>query len=170
MTTIDSDIEDITRTIWTTLFDLDLELGGVSLPGPESTVTSCVQIDGDWHGALVLQCPLELGRSLATAMFQGDSEPDVGQVRDALGELANMTGGNVKAVLPGSCRVSLPAVVVGSDYDLSIVGTSTVSAVSFICNGHPLLVTLFKRSDATDSAVTAIATEAGSQFGSGAER
>ena len=108
MAAIDADIKDIARTIWATLFELPLEDGDAAQLGPESTVTSCVHIDGAWHGAVVLQCPLTLARTLTAAMFQADAAPELDEVHDALGELANMVGGNVKALLPGTVA-HLPA-------------------------------------------------------------
>jgi chemotaxis protein CheX len=154
MITIGADIEGITRTIWATLFDLPLELGDAGEPGAESSVTSCVQIDGDWHGALVLKCPMALAQTLTAQMFQTESAPDLDDVRDALGELANMVGGNVKALLPAPSQISLPAVAMGSDYQLSVVGTSEVASISFSCDGHPLLVTLLQRLGPSDVVAT----------------
>jgi chemotaxis protein CheX len=144
--TISTDIEGITRTMWATLFDLSLESGHVGEIGPESSVTSCVQIDGAWYGALVMMCPMALARTLTAQMFQAESDPDLDDVRDALGELANMLGGNVKALLPAPSQISLPAVAIGSDYELSVVGASEVARASFSCDGQPLLVTLLQRS------------------------
>jgi|SRR5579859_94311 len=156
MVTISADIEDITRTIWATLFDLPLELRDAGELGPESSsVTSCVQIDGAWHGALVLKCPMALAQTLTAQMFQTDElVPDLEEVRDALGELANVVGGNVKALLPAPSQISLPAVAIGSDYELSVIGTSEVASVSFSCDGHPLLVTLLQRSGPSDQVAT----------------
>jgi CheY-specific phosphatase CheX len=147
---IDDDIKDIAMTIWATLFELPLEDGDAAPLGPESTVTSCVQIDGAWHGAVVLQCPLTLARTLTAAMFQADTAPELDEIHDALGELANMLGGNVKALLPGPSRISLPAVAVGSDYHLSVVGTDAVTSLSFACDGHPLRITLLQQSGQAD--------------------
>ena len=152
MTAIDDDIKDVARTIWATLFELPLEDGDAAQLGPESTVTSCVQINGAWHGAVVLQCPLTLARTLTAAMFQADTAPELDEVHDALGELANMLGGNVKALLPGPSRISLPAVAVGSDYHMSVVGTNAVTSLSFTCDGHPLRVTLLQQSGQADPA------------------
>lgn len=140
-----ADMEGITRAIWATLFDLSLELGHPGEISRESSVTSCVQIDGGWNGALLLRCPMPLARTLTTQMFQAEAEPGFDEVRDALGELANMLGGNVKALLPARAQVSLPAVAIGTDYELSVVGTSEVARVMFSCDDQPLLVTLVQR-------------------------
>jgi chemotaxis protein CheX len=141
-----AEIEDIAQSIWATLFDIALETGGSLDLGSESTVCSCVQIDGAWSGAVVLKCPLSLAALLTSAMFQSGDEPGMDEIRDALGELANMLAGNIKGLLPEPCRVSLPAVAIGSDFELGVVGTKMVRTVSFTYAGHPLLILLLRRS------------------------
>jgi len=69
--------------------------------------------------------------------------------------LANMVGGNVKALLPEPCRISLPAVADGMDYRLSVPGARPVTAVTWTCGGEPLMVRLLKRRSA-DSAASAV--------------
>jgi len=44
-------------------------------------------------------------------------------VRDVLGELANMIGGNLKSNFSSQVRLSMPSVMDGSDYDLRICGS-----------------------------------------------
>ena len=143
MTQIEADIEDITQTIWGTLFDLPLSGARASPLGPEALLTGCVQIVGGWRGAVMLQCPMSLAVTLTEQMFRSGSAPSVDDVRDALGELTNVIGGNVKALFPGPSQLSLPAVAVGSDYDLGVVDASAVT-VAFTCDGQPLTVTLFE--------------------------
>jgi chemotaxis protein CheX len=142
MAELEAQIDDITRTIWGTLFDLPLNRAGPAPLGPETVVTGCVQIVGSWRGAVMLRCPMSLASTLADQMFRSGSALSVDDVRDALGELTNVIGGNVKALFPGTCQLSLPAVVVGSDYDLGVVDTSAVTTVAFTCDGQPLMVTL----------------------------
>jgi CheY-specific phosphatase CheX len=54
-------------------------------------------------------------------------------VRDALGELANMLAGNLKSVLPGGAVLSMPSVIEGSDYSLQICGHLSIERVPFWC-------------------------------------
>lgn len=144
MADIDTDIEDITRTIWATLFELPLRVEGESRLGSESLMTACVQVVGAWTGAVILQSPMTLARTLADQMFQSDRPLTLDEVRDALGELANMIAGNVKALFPGPSRISLPTVAAGNDYQFDVVDGSAVSTVFFSCDGEPLRVTLFQ--------------------------
>jgi CheY-specific phosphatase CheX len=146
VTTIELDIEEITGMIWQSLFDLPLERVGNPQAEVEPAVTGFVSIDGAWNGAVMVRCPITLATTLTASMFQAASPPTFDDVRDALGELTNMVAGNVKALLPSPCNLSLPAVALGTDYALSVLGTTTLASVSFTCDGNPLLVTLLQRS------------------------
>ncbi len=154
MTTIEFDIEEITGMIWQSLFDLPLERVSDAQPEGEPAVTGFISIDGAWSGAVMVRCPITLATTLTASMFQAASAPTFDDVRDALGELTNMVAGNVKALLPSPCNLSLPAVALGTDYALSVLGTTTVACLSFICDGHPLLVTLLERSPDTGASAT----------------
>lgn len=149
-TVVDADLEAITRTIWGTLFELPLSVADAAAPLGPSTVTGIVHIDGAWAGAVVLRCPMALARMLTAAMFQTDLDPSDADVGDALGELVNMTAGNVKALLPEPCGISLPAVAFGRDYQLNVIGTAVVATAQLICAGHPLEVTLLHGTSGKD--------------------
>lgn len=146
MTVVDNDLDQIARTIWGTLFELPLEDGRAATLDQDATVTSVVHIDGAWRGAVVLRCPMALAAAVTAAMFQADVEPEADDIRDALGELANMVAGNVKALLPEPCGISLPAVAFGLDYQLQVVGTVPIAQAAFSSGGQPLVVTLLERS------------------------
>src|SRR4051794_9628760 len=70
-------------------------------------VVSAVQIVGDWQGAVRLDIDLELARR-ACANLVGLEPADLSpqDIRDAAGELANMTGGSVKALCSPTSRLS----------------------------------------------------------------
>lgn len=144
MIVIEAEIDDITRTIWETLFDLPLNGARPSPLGPETVLTGCVQVVGTWRGAVMLQCPMSLASTLTEQMFRSGSAPSVDDVRDALGELTNVIAGNVKALFPGTSQLSLPAVAVGSDYEMGVIDAGAATTVAFTCDGEPLTVTLFE--------------------------
>lgn len=144
--TIEVDIEEIIGIIWTSLSDLPLKRVDHAQLAEEPAVTGFVSIDGAWDGAVMVRCPMTLATSLTTAMFRATSPPSFDDVRDALGELTNMVAGNVKALLPSPCNLSLPAVALGTDYALSVLGTTSLARVSFMCDDSPLVVTLLQRS------------------------
>src|SRR4029450_7757910 len=70
-------------------------------------LSASVQISGGWEGTVLVSCPEALAQRVAGVMFDTESASD-DEIRDALGEVANMTAGNVKALVESYCRLSLP--------------------------------------------------------------
>lgn len=143
MTAVEDAIREITASIWETLFTLPLDRGEPGLVVAEPTVTGCVTIDGAWTGAVILRCDRQLATSLSAELFQS-ADPQPADVRDTLGELTNMLAGNIKALLPEPSRISLPAVALGGDYDLSVVGTTELLTVPFRCGSGSFTVTVLE--------------------------
>jgi len=80
---------------------------------------ACVQITGAWRGTVTVAADAELVRAVAAALLAVPPER-VGEAdrADALGELAGMVAGNLKAVLPPPCYLSKPAVAAGDGAEL----------------------------------------------------
>jgi chemotaxis protein CheX len=146
MNSFSTEIEEIVKMIWSTLVEVPIEPGGQA-QSDDSTVTGIVNIDGAWHGAVLVRCPLALASMVTAAMFGDDERPSLEDVRDALGELTNMVAGNVKALLPQPSVISLPTVAFGSDYEIGVLGTHIVASVPFTSGSQPLLVSVVQRSD-----------------------
>jgi chemotaxis protein CheX len=122
---------------------------GDLLPGPEASICelgASVQFTGDWEGAVLVSCDSAWARDAAAAMFA--SHPDelsTNDIADALGELANMIGGNVKPLLPASASLSLPTVVQGADMRLGIPGARQWLGVTYRRGPSELSVRIFER-------------------------
>jgi chemotaxis protein CheX len=146
VTDVESDITQIAYSIWETLFSapLDRAPAGSLLRDDTPLMTGCIQIDGAWNGAVMLQCPQALAERLSAELFQPDGAITPDEVHDTIGELTNMLAGNVKALLPEPSRISLPAVAQGADYDLRVMGTRVEAAVAFTCLEQLLVVTLLR--------------------------
>jgi chemotaxis protein CheX len=96
-----------------------------------------VHISGSWSGSVVVECPERFSRLVAATMF--GSEPDSvedEELVDVVGELANMAGGNVKALLEGESSLSLPTVVRGSDFRVVVPGTHLSRSLAYESQGH----------------------------------
>lgn len=92
-------------------------------PGGES-VTASIQISGSFDGAVHVTCPREVAIQVAGRMFgRPFSTLMDDEVRDALGELANMVAGNLKSRLAGRSLLSLPTVVEGAGYEVTRLGS-----------------------------------------------
>lgn len=110
MIALERHLVEITRTVWrcTLGFDvLHLALLDSSDRGPQARAT--VSLRGAWTGQLSVFCSDTLARRAAGVLFGRPPESiTAAESLDALGELANMTGGNLKALLPGPCELSTP--------------------------------------------------------------
>ena len=146
----ESELVEITELVWNSMLDLPLVLRVPGDPAParngSRTFTGCVQVTGAWEGAITVHCSEELARTITAAMFGSEPEETTNEeVSDALGELANMIGGNVKALMPEPCKLSLPTVADGVDYRLKIPGTQPLTAVVWTCGDEPLMVRILVR-------------------------
>lgn len=97
-------------------------------------LTATIHLAGDWKGALALECGHQQACAFA-ARFLSMEEPQMVDdvVRDVLGELANMIGGNLKCVLAGGLRLSMPSVVDGPDHNLRVCRAGVKERLVFEC-------------------------------------
>jgi len=108
-----SKLNEITEKVWSMVLGFRLEPMPFDVKRAESEplVLGQVVISGAWRGAVTLGCSAGLARLAAAAMFgKLATEADQTEIRDALGELTNMVGGNFKTLLEGDCRLSMPDV------------------------------------------------------------
>ncbi|MGN6522115.1 MAG: chemotaxis protein CheX [Actinomycetes bacterium] len=116
-----------------------------------------VSITGDWNGNVVVGTTLAGARALAAGMLMLD-EADLAEadVADVLGELANMVGGNVKALLPTPHSLSLPFVVLQEGASPLLPHSVEAARVDRIWGQHPVSVVVHA---AVPSTLTALAPE-----------
>lgn len=157
------EIGQLTATAWETVLGLDVKSSVEPMSPSEydHVVAASVQITGAWHGALVIFCPATLARRVASVMFALTPDETSGElIQDALGELANIIAGGVKALIPGTCTLTLPTVADGAVFTLRIRGSYVVSEVGFECEGHPFRVSLLAKGE-SDGAKAAADAAAG---------
>ena len=135
------EIRSLTSSIWETMLGLPLEEARETALDSGPTLMGSVRITGAWNGKLDVRCTPSLARRAAAAMFACDQDGlSEEEVRDALGEIANMAGGNIKALLPQPNALSIPVVV---DLDAATPAPSSgVCLVQFACDADPLSVQL----------------------------
>ena len=114
-------------------------------PGQDIEVTAVVGIAGELCGVFKFACGTSAARMMAARML-GITEAEAGdQQWDAIGEICNMVAGNFKSKLPGigeRCMLSVPTIVVGSNYRLRTVAAKRRLEYRFLVQGAPLRVTL----------------------------
>lgn len=141
-----ADLEGVTRDVWTSFLDGDdagLVAGGEGIA--DDRVTACVHLAGAFSGSVTVQCLDSAARAAAAVLFAipADAVTD-GELVDAIGEIANMVGGNVKSMLPGHSSLSLPAVAQGHRSSLTVAGASVVRQVHLMWRREPVVITLWQ--------------------------
>jgi hypothetical protein len=108
----DATVQAIAEEAWTALVGEDELLVPLPLDLPADTVSSWVEVVGPWTGSVVLTCGPDTAAELTRCLLRGHAPAELEDedVEDALGELANVLGGNVKALLPGPSALGLPEV------------------------------------------------------------
>ena len=77
----------------------------------DSSLGARVAITGEARALMTLVCDEAFARYLACTMFMmSDEELTEDEVHDAIGELVNIVGGNVKGIIPAETNLSLPCV------------------------------------------------------------
>jgi chemotaxis protein CheX len=120
--------QDVFQTMLNYPVDWSEEEGG---PIPDA-VTAAVFLAGSWQGAVMMECP-QTQAFVFTGRLMKISEPaDMNDdVRDALGEIVNVIGGNMKSILPAGVSLSIPSVLDGSDYAYRICGANEKETMFF---------------------------------------
>jgi chemotaxis protein CheX len=109
--TTGEELAALVEEIWVSLLSdseplVPLYDAAAPIPNPWSAQ---VTIDGDWHGIVRVDLDAPLAETLTARMLGGlPGAPAEDALEDAMGELANVIGGNVKSLLPGEGALSLP--------------------------------------------------------------
>jgi chemotaxis protein CheX len=136
----ESDLLTIADQVWTSYLDLDGASPLLAFPAdtPANEVSASVSVTGAWQGHVVLTCSDLAARHIGAALLSIElGEVTDADIADALGELANIIGGNVKSLLPEPCALSLPHVVTGATMWPSV---AAVCRLSGIWLGEPVSV------------------------------
>jgi CheY-specific phosphatase CheX len=141
----ENEVRQITEETWRLILGEDLARSPqlVNVADIEDSIAACAQIVGDWQLAVVIYCSTATARHAASIMFEIESsEPPLEDIHDCMCELINIISGNVKGVLSGSSRLSLPSLVKGDDFKIMFPRHVLLGEAGFIYRGQPLLVLL----------------------------
>ncbi len=111
-----SELAQIVESVFGSMLSLETRQSGSPWPAGTHRVRAMVRVTSGWNGAVLMECDPDQARRFAARFLSMDAADTVDDlVRDVLGELANMIGGNLKCVLKGGMRLSLPTVVETGD-------------------------------------------------------
>ena len=119
--TYETEVQQIVGDVFHAMLHCDAQPTTESSAAGVDLLTATVFFAGTWDGAVLVECPAEAAMNFAALLLRlpwdGLTAEDA---RDALGEIVNMIGGNLKSVLPHGVTLSLPMVVNGRDYGCKI--------------------------------------------------
>src|ERR1035438_4873525 len=114
--TLTSALAQIVESVFETMISLEVTECGVPWFASSDRLTSALHLAGEWSGVVLLECDRRQACRFAGRFLSMDAPDTVDDVvRDVLGELANMIGGNLQGVLTPGIRLSMPSIVDGSD-------------------------------------------------------
>ena len=119
--------------------------------GPlNNSISGIIGLAGKSKGLLAIHLPKPLATAITTAFLGMDVQEIDEDVCDAVGELANMLGGNLKSALDpkgSEIQLSMPTAIHGEEYAIDCLANAIKVAVPFELEGTTFLVELQLRSE-----------------------
>lgn len=133
------------------IFSTMLFLEVTSLPGepaamPDQRMLSgMLGFAGNLQGTVIIHLPEAVAIAITNAFLELDLDEVTDEVKDAIGELANMVAGGIKYLLPEQgqdVQLSIPSVVSGRGYTCEATGKTERFAVEFETAGGRFITEL----------------------------
>jgi CheY-specific phosphatase CheX len=143
--TFKTETTQIVSDVFTSMLGMYVVPTEAAWPPCHPVITAAVYFSGSWKGALQITCStkqtLEFSRRLLSATTLTSRAEDV---CDSFGEIANMIGGNLKAILPRTVLLSTPSVLLGSECSLRANKINAHCRQAYRCALGPFWVTLIE--------------------------
>jgi flagellar motor switch protein FliN len=124
ITAVEKTISNCVMETFETMLSMNLaKVGMVTDPGlNDKRLVSCVHFAGEVVGTLSMHVSRDFARLIATTMLGIDEEAlDEEEIKDVLGELANIICGNLRSDFQDNdlaCVISTPSITRGSDFKI----------------------------------------------------
>ena len=146
-------IIDSTQEIFSSMIFLEVTPGD-PFKRPDEPLTNSISgiigLAGTMQGSLAIHLSNDAALAVTTAFLGMDVEEIDEDVKDAIGELANMLGGSLKSVLDPSgsdIKLSMPSTIYGEEYSIDCLDEAESVAVPFSFDGHTFIVELQMRTE-----------------------
>jgi chemotaxis protein CheX len=143
----ENDLAEMVDQVWMSYLDPEglhplIPTGDHAQP---SEVHSSVSITGSWTGHVVYASSTTAARKAAAAFLAMEPEevsPE--DLSDVLGELANIVGGNVKAMVRPGALLSLPQVVLAPESTTKYPNAERISGLYGRWEGEPVSISVWQ--------------------------
>lgn len=139
------DVREISSDVWASFLGGERELLSASEPLAPNVegVHAWVGVSGAWDGQVMLEMTAVTALAATSAMLGTDDvAPD--DVIDAVGELVNMVGGNIKSLMPAPSNLTLPTVVQGRVTRAVTLDVVELCRADLSWGGQPLRVSVWE--------------------------
>ncbi len=136
------EMERVVTSVFDTMMGLNVEPVDAPWHPGRDRLVAAVQLIGMTNGVIVLETDQQHARKFAGCLL-GMEPPETvdDDVRDALGELANVIGGNLKEILAPGAILSIPSAVDGAQFSVRICHCAEVERQAFSTDGGVFWVT-----------------------------
>ena len=133
-----------TQFTWSSILEVDVEQVQEDFEDDsDNDINACVLISGAWKGMVVMSFHSKLAQAVTIKMFDLKKEkPTDEHLIDAVGEIINMIGGNLKALVPQPSFLSIPIVSIG--HNILSPCTQEVCKSVFNCKGQQFRITVLE--------------------------
>lgn len=107
-----ADVHAILEEVWRSFLGDEDPLLPADRDHADPGWSAAVTVSGKWEAMVTVELSAGLADEVTRRML-GGSELTEEDIADAVGELVNMIGGNVKSLMPGPSTLSLPMVTSG---------------------------------------------------------
>lgn len=146
-----AEVHQIVDVVFQTMLGLEVLPAGNVADVPDGCMTATVFLTGGWWGAVVVEVSLQFAFDLTARLMSIERPSSANEdVFDAMGEVVNMIGGNLKSLLPAGVHLSMPSVVEGQHYFLRICGAK-LRKRAFACGDEIFWITLAETKDQTEA-------------------
>lgn len=139
-------IVESTKSVFQTMISMDVESGTPFYEDErmiKTDIMALVGFTGEYNGTISIFCHFNMALKIASNMLGMPLDVINGDVKDAVGEVANMIAGNVKTKLAetfGEMTLTIPLVIAGNSLSISttvkeyeMVVVSSLSCTSKDC-------------------------------------
>lgn len=146
-------IIDSTQEIFSSMILLDVTPGEPFIRNKDkltNSISGIIGLAGSTRGMLAVHMANAAALAVTSAFLGTVVEEIDDDVRDAIGELANMLAGSIKSILDpngSDIKLSMPSAIYGEDYSVDCLAGAQAVTVPFTCDGLVFLVELQLRND-----------------------
>lgn len=109
------------------------------------SISGIIGLAGTHKGVLAIHLPHRVAMAITSSFLGMDVNEINADVEDAVGELANMLGGNIKSILSEKGRdisLSMPTTISGRQYDFQPTKDAESLVIPCKCQAGPFVIEL----------------------------